>query len=132
MTSAPLATPPLPPPTVTHAELLQLIGIFSCCFSLRQSVGQPEPLAPVPFPLGLRSFVIFQSDDSCRSLDTTVTQDQLFTRILMYGHHLDIFTETSCPSLCIKERISMIRISARAIMPGAVYVISDLTQWVMI
>ena len=50
----------------------------------------------------------------------------------MYGHHLDIFTETSCPGLCIKERISVIRISARAIMPGAVYVISDLTQRVMI
>ncbi len=58
--------------------------------------------------------------------DMAIYQDP---RVWIY---LDIFNKTLCPSLCIKECISMIRINAGAIMFSAAYVISDLTQRVMI
>lgn len=51
--------------------------------------------------------------------DSDADQQQIwwFTTILVCGRHL---TKTSCPGLCIKECISVIRISAGAIMLGGV------------
>lgn len=64
--------------------------------------------------------------------NTAQLQMRWFALTIVYRHHLDIFTKTSCLGLRIKECISVIRISSEASKLSAVSVFSDLTRWVMI